>query len=475
VTCSRAKTDVKSFARFDLASIPPTEPLAEHREEPMTRCLLFFAVVLATSLASAADWPQWMGPQRDDVWNETGIIDEFPAGGPKVLWRKPVHGGFAGPAVAGGKVYVTDYEKATGDDKPAPTKRNDLQGKERVICFDAKTGNELWKHQYDCNYSISYPAGPRCTPTVDDDLVFTLGAMGDLFCLDAEKGTVRWSKNLQTTYKAPLPLWGYAGHPLVYKNLLICTAGGDGSAVVAFDKSTGNEVWKALSAQEIGYSPPTLIEAGGVTQLLVFNGNGINSLAPDSGELYWTVPLKTAFSMAIMAPRKGGDYLFAGGHSSSSLGLKLDATKPAATKVWQGSRTLGLAPVSGTPFVENGIAYGIDGNGVFRAMRIDTGELLWATAKPVNGKDGERGANEGATFVTKNGDRFFIFGENGDLVIARLTPEKYDEVSRTKLLDPVGVGLGRAVVWSHPAYADRCVFARNDQEIVCVSLAKSSP
>jgi hypothetical protein len=128
--------------------------------------------------------------------------------------------------------------------------------------------------------------------------------------------------------------------------------------------------------------------------------------------------------------------------------------------------------VGGTPFVENGVAYGIDGDGTFRAVRIDTGERLWGTMKPVNGKEGQgRGAVEGSTFVTKNGDRFFIFGENGDLVIAKLSPEKYEEISRAKLLDPVGVGLGRKVVWSHPAYADRCVFARNDREIVCASLA----
>jgi outer membrane protein assembly factor BamB len=206
--------------------------------------------------------------------------------------------------------------------------------------------------------------------------------------------------------------------------------------------------------------------------MLIFNGQGINSLNPDTGALYWSEPLSTAFSMAIMAPRKGGDFLFAGGHSGKSLGLKLDATKPSVSKAWQGSKTTGLAPVSGTPFVENEVAYGIDGNGIFRAMRIDTGERLWATAKPVNGQDSDRrGANEGATFVTKNGDRFFIFGENGDLVIARLSPDKYEEISRTKLLDPVGVGLGRSVVWSHPAYANQCVYARNDKEIVCASLA----
>jgi outer membrane protein assembly factor BamB len=216
-----------------------------------------------------------------------------------------------------------------------------------------------------------------------------------------------------------------------------------------------------------------LIEAGGVKQLLIFNGDGLNSLNPDTGELYWSEPLRTAFSMAIMAPRVGGEYLFAGGHNGQSLGLKLDPDKPAVTVAWTGSREIGLAPVSGTPFVEDGVAYGIDGNGLIRAVRIATGERLWSTSKPVNGKgDSRRGPAEGATFVTKNGDQFFIFGENGDLVIAQLSPEKYDETSRTNLLAPVGVGLGRKVVWSHPAYANRCVFARNDQEIVCVSLAK---
>lgn len=438
----------------------------------MIRSIFFLGLTLISSVTCGADWPQWMGPNRDDDWTESGIIDAFPEGGPKVVWRKSIHGGFSGPAVAGDRVYVTDYMRLEGDARPSPSRRNALRGRERVLCLNAETGEEIWKHEYDCDYSVSYPAGPRCTPTVVDGLVHTLGSMGDLYCLTADKGTVVWSKNLPETYKAQLPLWGYAGHPLVYKELLICMAGGQNSAVVALDRRTGKEVWTSLTTPEIGYSPPTLIEAGGTTQLLIFHGKSLNGLNPETGKLYWSEPLVTNYSMAIMAPRKGGDYLFAGGHNRQSLGLKLEADKPAVTKVWKGSRTTGLAPVSGTPFVENGIAYGIDGNGLFRAMRIATGEQLWSTARPVNGSDSDRrGPNEGATFVTRNGNRFFIFGENGDLVIARLSPEKYEEVSRTKLLDPDGVGLGRSVVWSHPAYANRCVFARNDSEIVCVSLA----
>jgi len=439
----------------------------------MTRCITFLAVILTTSFIFADDWPQWMGPNRDDVWAEDGIIEAFPEEGLTFLWRKTISGGFSGPAVANGRVYVTDYVKSAGDDKPAPTTRNDLKGKERVVCLDTKTGKELWKHEYDCNYAISYPAGPRCTPTVDSGKVFTLGSMGDLLCLDGANGDVIWSRNLPKTYNSPLPLWGYAGHPLVYRNLLICMAGGENSAVVALDKETGEEVWKALSTPEIGYSPPTLIEAGGTSQILIFHGTSLNSLNPETGSVYWSEPLTTSYAMAIMAPRRDGDFLFAGGFNNRSVGLKLDPTKPAVTKIWQGSPTLGLAPVSGTPFVENGVAYGIDGNGLFRAVRIKTGERLWSTARPVNGRDNENrsGANEGATFVTRNGNRFFIFGENGDLVIARLSPERYEEVSRVRLLEPVGVGLGRQIVWSHPAYAEKCVFARNDKEIVCASLA----
>lgn len=438
----------------------------------MTRYWLCWLMTLGAASAHAADWPQWMGPHRDDVWQETGIVERFPDEGPRFLWRTPVAGGFAGPAVVDGKVYVTDYLRTAGDDQPAPTKRNELQGKERVLCLDARTGAELWRHEYDRPYTISYPAGPRCTPTVDDGRVFVLGAMGDLRCLNAETGELVWSKQLPQDYGAPLPLWGFAGHPLVRGELLICTVGGPGSAVVAFDKRTGREVWKSLTVAEIGYSPPTLTEAGGVAQLLVFHGEGLASLNPESGASYWFEPLRTAFSMAIMAPRRDGDYVLVGGHNGKSMGLRLDQDAPRATKVWDGSRTTGLAPVSGTPFVEDGVAYGIDGNGLFRAVRMATGERLWATSRPVNGQEGERpGANEGATFVTKNGGRFFLFGENGDLVIARLSPERYDEVSRTRLLEPVGLGLGRRVVWSHPAYADRCVFARNDREIVCASLA----
>src|SRR5438034_2816175 len=172
--------------------------------------LRFVAMLVGQLLAYAAvadDWPQWLGPERDDVWKETGIVEKFPAGGPKILWRAPLSGGYSGPAVAGGKVFITDYVRASGEAKNDPGARPDLTGKERVLCLRASDGKELWKHEYDCPYKISYPNGPRTTPAVSGGKVYTLGAEGNLFCLDAETGKPLWSKDLKKEYQIDAPHW----------------------------------------------------------------------------------------------------------------------------------------------------------------------------------------------------------------------------------------------------------------------------
>src|SRR5579884_502270 len=167
---------------------------------PMKTCCTLLLMVVLAPATLADDWPQWMGPHRDAVWAETGILDRLPPQGPKVLWRTPVAGGYAGPAVVGNHVYLLDFVKRTGDATPSALARNALTGKERVHCFDATTDKELWSHAYDCSYRISYPGGPRCTPTVHEGKVYTLGAMGQLLCLDADKGTVLWSKSFPKDY-----------------------------------------------------------------------------------------------------------------------------------------------------------------------------------------------------------------------------------------------------------------------------------
>jgi outer membrane protein assembly factor BamB len=417
--------------------------------------------------ARADDWPQWMGPNRDAVWREKGLLAKFPAGGPKVLWRAKIDGGYAGPAVADGRVFVTDYV-TQGDRKPSPIFRSSLKGTERVLCFDAATGKELWKHEYPCAYKISYASGPRCTPTVSGGKVYALGAMGDLRCLDAATGKLLWGKDLKAEYKIQAPMWGFAGHPLVDGQRLICLVGGKGSVVVAFDKDTGKELWKALSGKEPGYTSPTIIEAGGTRQLLIWHPNVIDSLNPEDGKVHWSVPLDVAFGMSIMSPRKWKDYVFAGGIGYKAVLLKLAADKPAASEVWRGKVKTAVYPVNSTPFLEDGYIYGVDQPGQLRCVELKTGKRIWETTQPTTG---ERPANSGTAFLVKNGDRFVLMSETGHLILARLTPKGYDEISRAKILEPTGEAFDRPVVWSHPAFANRCVFARNDRELVCVSLA----
>ena len=448
----------------------------------MTRRVLaaVFALALPAPLA-AADWPQWMGPNRDDVWAETGIVRTFPDGGPKILWRAPVGGGYSGPAVAGGKVFVTDkiLKPGAADPKdPFEGNKAKTPAAERVLCLDAATGKELWKHEYDVTYSVQYPAGPRCTPTVHEGKVYTLGAMGDLFCLDAATGKPVWSKNLPAAYQVDVPVWGYAGHPLIHKNLLICLVGGDGTTLVAFDKDTGEEKWAALSAPEPGYNSPVLIDAGGTTQLVVWTPKALYGLNPDTGARYWDAPLEPKYGMSIMTPRKAGDYLFAAGIGNVGVTLKLDPAKPAVTEVWRGEGKPkaddGIYPVNMTPFIDGGVIYGVDQPGMFRAVELTTGRRLWETFAPVLGEEQDdefRGGGSGTAFVVKNGDRYFIFNERGDLLIAKLTPEGYEEVGKAHLLEPTGSAFRRDVVWTHPAFAGKCVYARNDKEVVAASLA----
>ena len=431
---------------------------------------VIFLLFTVLQFANADDWPQWLGPQRDSVWREKGIVDRFPANGLKVKWRMPVELGYSGPAVAGNKVYVFDYAKTSGAATNNPGGRDRLEGKERVRCLAADTGKRIWKHEYDCSYNISYPGGPRCTPTVDSGRVYTLGAEGNLLCLDANSGDVIWGKELKKEYETDTPIWGFAAHPLVVGNLLYCVVGGKGSVAVAFDKKNGREVWRALSNKEPGYCPPTLIEHAGVTQLLIWHPEAINSLNPMTGAVHWSINLKPAYGMSVTAPRKSGNYLFASGIGNVGALIELSNSEPAAEVKWQGNSKSALYSCNSTPFIEGDVIYGNDcGTGKLIAARIEDGKRLWETLEPTSG--GERRASHGTAYLVKHEDRYFIASETGDLILAKLSPEGYKEISRFRMLDPTNECFGRDVVWSHPAFARRCVFARNDKEVVCVSLA----
>ncbi len=441
---------------------------------PWLRVIGFFPLALAT--VHADDWPQWLGPQRDAVWRETGIIEKFPAEGPRYRWRVPIGGGYAGPAVAKGRVYVTDRQLPQGATNPAnPFARGAIPGGERVLCLNEADGKIIWQHQYDCPYTVSYAAGPRTTPAIHDGKVYTLGAEGNLLCLDAEKGTVLWAHDLKVDFNIQTPVWGFAGHPLIDGKKLICLVGGQDSVAVAFDKDTGKELWRALGAKEPGYAPPMIFEFGGKRQLIVWHPEAVSSLDPETGKVYWAYPLTPSVraGMTIPSPRQSGDLLFLSSFYNGSLMLRVDSEKP--TLVWRSKKvsetdTDGLHSVMATPLLEDGHIYSPCSYGQFRCLKMETGERIWETFAPTAGKS----TRWGNAFIVKNGARCFLFSETGDLIIAKLTPEQYQEISRTHLLDPTNRDPGRLVVWSHPAFANKSVYARNDREIVCVSLAAAA-
>jgi outer membrane protein assembly factor BamB len=377
--------------------------------------------------------------------------------------------------VAQGRVYVTDRrlpETATASSDPF--QRNPISGGERVLCLNETDGKLLWQHQYDCTYTISYPAGPRVAPLVNDGKVFSLGAEGNLLCLDGENGKELWSHDFRKEFNTKTPMWGFAGHPIIDGDKIICLVGGAGSTLVAFNRNTGKEAWRALTAEEPGYSSPTICEAGGKKQLILWEPEAANSVDPETGHTYWAVPFKSRSGLTVSTPRKMGDLLFFTSFYNGSLMVRLDSAQPTATTVWQTiggneKETTHLNSILCTPFLDGGYVYGVCSYGQLRCLNAQTGERVWETLAATTTGEPVRWAN---AFIVKNADRFFLFNERGDLIIARLSPKGYDEISRTHLLDPANKDPGRSVVWSHPAFANRRIYARNDREIVCAGLAK---
>lgn len=431
--------------------------------------------MLLTAVASRADdWPHWQGPQRDGIWRETGIVERFPEGGPPVRWRAPIAAGYSSPAIAGGRVFVTDRpESQTRGNPGGPLERTAEGGRERVLCLDQRDGRLLWQHEYDCAYNISYPAGPRASPSVAGSRVYTLGAEGNLKCFDVADGRVVWSRSFKDDYGVTTQTWGFASPPLVDGPRVICLVGGVGHTVVAFDRETGRELWRALPAKEPGYAPMTLIEAGGRRQLIVWDSEALSALDPETGSVFWSEPFKTKMAHAIATPRRSGEYLLISSFFDGSMLMRLAAHEPKADVAWQIKgrsevRPEGLHSLLTTPFVANGYIYGVCSFGQLRCLRLDTGERVWETlaATTADGKP----ARWTSAFIVKQADRFFIYNEHGDLIIARLTPQGYEEVSRAHLLEPTNRAGGRDVHWCHPAFAGGAVFVRNDRELLCVDL-----
>ena len=428
-----------------------------------TAWLLF--VILVPCISRADEWPQWRGPTRDGVWKEDGIVESFPAerlegGKLKRRWEVAVDSGYNGPSVAAGRVFVMDRKL-----KPKQT--------ERVLAFAADSGKPLWTFEYDCVYSgISYEAGPRASVSIVDGLAYALGTMGHLHCLSAATGDVVWKKDLLAEYKIRMPIWGIAAAPLVEGDSIFVHIGGENACVVAFDRRTGKELWKALD-DKASYAAPILIQQAGKPVLVCWTGDNVVGLNPADGSVYWKHPLKpTRMVIGIATPVVEKNRLFVTSFYDGSLMLRLKVDTQAVEEIWRRlgpdeRQTDALHSIISTPYLEGDHVYGVDSYGELRCLAAETGDRIWEdrTATPR-----ERWSN---IHMVKHGDRMWMFNERGELVIGTLSPEKFTEISRAKLISPTRAQLPRrdGVCWSHPAYAYKHVFARNDEQLVCVNLA----
>jgi outer membrane protein assembly factor BamB len=257
--------------------------------------------------------------------------------------------------------------------------------------------------------------------------------------------------------------------PLVDGRQLIALVGGaDGALVVSFDKETGAELWRALDDTAIGYAPPVIHTFDGVRQLIIWHPTAVSSLNPENGEVYWEIPFEVRVGLSIPMPRRQGNRLFVTSFYNGPLMIEVRGKQ--AELVWKGNsnseiETDKLHSIMPTPIFTKSHIFGVCSYGQLRCLNAQTGERVWETFK-ATGKGRWWNA-----FLIPHEDRCFLHNEQGDLIIARLTADGYDEISRAKLIEPTREVRRRMTIWSHPAFAMKSVFARNDKEIVRVNLA----
>jgi outer membrane protein assembly factor BamB len=429
---------------------------------------LSFVLVICSLLSSVAvsdDWPQWRGAERDGIWRETGIVEKFASDQLTPKWRAEIGSGYCGPTVANGRVYVTDRITKRAEEARVEA--------ERVHCFDEKTGRSIWSYEYACPYGrIGYTAGPRASVTIDSGKAYALGATGRLHVFDAEKGNIVWQKDMDQEYSIDMPIWGIAAAPLIVGDLIILHIGGHGACVVALDKNNGKEVWRALK-DRAQYTAPVLVEQGKQQVVMCWTGDSVAGLEALTGKVLWRYPWKPRnMPIGVASPVVENDRVFFTSFYEGSLLLRLLQDKPDIENIWQiagrdEKNTDALHSIIATPVFENGYIYGVDSYGELRCLDASDGHRVWedTTAVPR--------ARWSTIHFVKNADRYFLFNERGDLIIARLSPQGYHEISRAHLLEPTLDQLPErgGVCWSHPAFANKHIYARNDKELICVNLA----
>ncbi|MCG8608702.1 PQQ-like beta-propeller repeat protein [bacterium] len=399
---------------------------------------VFGTVLMAAS--SADDWRQWRGPNRDGISNETDLLSSWPKEGPPEVWRIPVGEGYSGVSIADGRMF---------------TMFNDDDG-EFVGCFDADTGRELWRLRTDRRYTDTWGNGPRVTPTIQGDRLYTVGARGKVFAMDTKSGRTVWTVDLAADFNCSIPNLGYSNSPLVEDDLIIVCGGGlRENAVLALDRRNGRLIWKAHSEQQ-SYSSPIAITAQDVRQIVVFTGGSVVSLSPKTGQIYWKHPWPNSYTENVATPIFiAPDRLFFSAKHSVGNGagvLKIQSSNDgqlAPEVLWENN--VMQAHFSSGVLDDNHI-YGTHLS-ILKCIDVRTGEEKWAA----------RGFGEGSVVLVDG--RLIVLGTRGVLALVQATPKGYVEISKKQILH------GRC--FTSPSLANGKLYLRSMSEIVCLNLTRS--
>lgn len=384
----------------------------------------------SSTSAAAADWPQYRGPNRDGVSGETGWLGQWPQSGPQVLWRTSVGAGFCSFAVSGGRVYTM----------------GNVADVDTVYCFDAQSGQVLWKHSYPCPILAKlHEGGPCGTPTVDGDRVYTLSKAGHLFCLDAASGRQSWSKDLQRDFSAPVPEWGHSCSPLALKESLIVHVGGQGASVVAFDKKTGEVRWQAGN-DRVAYSSPVIFQSGDTYCLACFLAPALVVLNAANGQEICRYRWRTEYDVNAATPivTSSGIFISSGYNSGCAL---LRPAMGSASPVWQNRN---MRNHFNSCVLWQGHLYGFD-ESELRCLALQDGSVKWS----------QGGLGKGSLMVADG--KLIILSEGGELAIAEASPAGYKQLARGRILS------GKC--WTVPVLSGGRVYARNaNGDVVCVDV-----
>src|SRR5579884_2793861 len=387
-----------------------------------------------------ADWPQFLGPQRNCTSTETGLLQSWDEKGPPVLWQMNVGEGYSSPVIAGERLVLFHR---VGDE-------------EIVECLDAAKGKELWKHRETTNYRdpLGKGDGPRSTPLIAGERVYTLSPGGRLLCLKLANGEKVWQRDLLTDYNVPRSYFGVGTSPILESGLLLVNVGSRDAGIVAFDKGSGKEMWKATQ-DGASYSSPIAADIDGVRHAVFFTRQGIISLDPANGNVRFAKRWRSRMDASVNAatPVVVGDCLFFTACYDTGAML-VRAKKDAIEELWSNDRSLSCH--FSTPVYHEGFLYGFDGrqeDGTeFRCIEAKTGKVHWS----------KEGFGCGSMILA--GNNLIVLSENGELVSVECKSDKYREKARTAVL----TGPCRA----HMALANGRLYARDNEKLVCWNLKK---